>query len=102
MSKFHVIVITGSEMMIIFSYKGFENKSKIWKTGIWKSGDWAKLGIPNLAQIFLIKHYRMLQNASIKAFTFSELLRENQQEVISPHPRGLELKLYVYQTVSAA
>ena len=44
------------------------------------SGDWDKLGIPNLAQMFLIKLYEMLQNARVTTFTFFELLRENQQE----------------------
>ena len=37
----------------------------------WRLG---KLGIPNL-----ITYYWMLQNARVTAFTFSELLRENQQ-----------------------
>ena len=45
------------------------------------SGDWGKLEIPNLAQIFLMKYYWMLQNARVTAFTVSELLRENQQRV---------------------
>ena len=45
------------------------------------SGDWdklGKLGISNLARMFLIKCYWMLQNAKVAAFTISEL-RENQQ-----------------------
>ena len=42
-------------------------------------GDWDKLEIPNLARMFLIKCYCMLQNASVTAFTVSELLRESQQ-----------------------
>ena len=40
--------------------------------------DRGDLGIPVLAQIFLMKCYWMLQNARITAFTVSELLRENQ------------------------
>ena len=43
------------------------------------SGDWGKLRIPNLARVFLIKCYWMLQNTRITAFIFSEFLRENQQ-----------------------
>ena len=43
------------------------------------SGDWDKLGIPNLAWIFLIKCYWMLENARTIAYTVSELLTENQQ-----------------------
>ena len=43
------------------------------------SGDWGKLEIPNLALIFLIKSYWILQNAIVTALTISELLRENQQ-----------------------
>ena len=40
-------------------------------------GDWGKLGIPNLAQMFLIKCYWMLQNATATNFTVSELLKKN-------------------------
>ena len=43
------------------------------------SGDWGKLEISNLAILFLIKYYWMLQNVKVTAFTISELLRENQQ-----------------------
>ena len=44
-------------------------------------GDWSELGIPNLAQMPLIKSYWMQQNAKVSALIVSELLRENQQEV---------------------
>ena len=54
------------------------------------SGDWGESGIPNLAQISLIKSYQILQNASVATFTISELLRENQKKggggVKLPHP----------------
>ena len=43
------------------------------------SEDQDELGIPNLTQTFLIKHYSMLQNARVTAVTISELLWENQQ-----------------------
>ena len=43
------------------------------------SGDRGKLGILNLAWMFLTKCYWMLQNPRITTFTVSELLRENQQ-----------------------
>ena len=43
------------------------------------SRDWVKLGTPNLARMFLIKCYWMLQNARITAIIVTELLRENQQ-----------------------
>ena len=43
------------------------------------SGDWGKLEIPNLAQMSLMKCYRMLQNTKVTGSTVSELLRENQQ-----------------------
>ena len=42
------------------------------------SGDWDKLWIPNLARMFLIECYWMLQNSRATAFTVFELLRENQ------------------------
>ena len=48
------------------------------------SGDWDELGIQHLAQIFLIKCYCMFQNASVTAFTVSELLTKNQQGVKLP------------------
>ena len=38
-------------------------------------GDQSKLGLPNLARMFLIKCYWKLQNARVTAFTVSELLR---------------------------
>ena len=38
-----------------------------------------ELGIPDLAWMFPIKSYYMLQNGRVTAFTISELLRENQQ-----------------------
>ena len=53
------------------------------------SGDWGKLEIANLAQISLMKCHWMLQNASVTAFSVSELLKENQQgegELTPPPP----------------
>ena len=47
-------------------------------------GEWDELGIQHLAQIFLIKCYCMFQNASVTAFTVSELLTKNQQGVKLP------------------
>ena len=46
------------------------------------SKDWGDLEMPNLAQMFLIKWYWMRQNATVTAFTVSELLRKNQQGVV--------------------
>ena len=43
------------------------------------SRDWVKLVTPNLARMFLIKCYWMLQNVRITAIIVYELLRENQQ-----------------------
>ena len=42
------------------------------------SGDWGKLEIPNLARMFLMKCYWMLQNAKVTDFIVSQLLRKNQ------------------------
>ena len=73
--------------MTIFVYKGL---TEIWKSEIppfefWLiSGDWGKLGTPNLSRMPLMKLFRMLQNARVKASTSSELLRENQQWVKLP------------------
>ena len=41
-------------------------------------GDWGKLRINNLAEIFLMKNYLMMQHAKFTAFILFELLRENQ------------------------
>ena len=43
------------------------------------SGDWGELGIPNSAQMSLMKYYWMMQNAQVTTFTVFELLRDNQQ-----------------------
>ena len=43
------------------------------------SGDWSRLGIPNLAQMSLLKYYWMLRKIRVKAVTGSELLRESEQ-----------------------
>ena len=61
-----------------------------------KSGSWSELGIPNLARMFLIKCYWMLQNSIVTAFTISELLKENQQEgkTTHPHPGRLGLRVF--------
>ena len=45
------------------------------------SGDWGKLKIPNLAWMFLMKCYWMLQNTRAITFIVSELLKEIQQGV---------------------
>ena len=50
------------------------------------SGDWGEPRITNLARMFLMKCYWMLQNARVTAFTVSELLRENQQGLPPPPP----------------
>ena len=42
------------------------------------SGDWGDSGIPNLARVFLMKCYWMLQNAKVTAFTVSKLLSKNE------------------------
>ena len=45
-------------------------KSEISPSGFFPmSGDWGKLGIPNLAGMFLMKSYWMLQNSRVTAST---------------------------------
>ena len=60
------------------------------------SRNWGELSIPNLALIFLIECYWMLQNSRITAFTVFKLLRENQLGgggcKITPPPTRLGLK----------
>ena len=52
---------------------------------------WDESWVPNLARMFLIECYWMLQNSRITAFTILELLRENQlgeggKITTLPHP----------------
>ena len=60
--KFHVNIITGSGVMVIFSYEGLTRNLQIGNTSI--SGDWGKLAIPNLVRMFLMRCYLILQNAN--------------------------------------
>ena len=58
--KFHVCIITGSRVMLIFFYIGFTRNPEIGNTSpkfLLISGDWGKLGIPNLTRISLMKCY---------------------------------------------
>ena len=54
------------------------------------SGDWGELWAPNLARMFLIECYWMLQNSTVTTFAVLELLSENQLrggcKIIPPHP----------------
>ena len=82
--KFYVNIITGSGVMTIFFYKGLTKNPEIGNTFAWVLPNiWRvdELGIRNLARLFLMKCYWMLQNARVTAFTVSELLRLNQQWV---------------------
>ena len=81
-SYLHVNMIIGSGVMTSFFYKALTRirKSEILLSHFCPmSGDWAKLVIPNLARMSLMKCYWILQNARITPCTVSELLRENQQ-----------------------
>ena len=58
--KFHVCIITGSRVMLIFFYIGLTGNPEIGNTSskfLLISGDWGKSGIPNLTRIFLMKCY---------------------------------------------
>ena len=82
-SKFHVNIITGSGLMTIFFYQGLTRNMEIRNTPVWVLTNnlrLGELGIPNLAQISLIKCYWMLQNDRVTAFTVSELLRETNKQ----------------------
>ena len=59
--------------LTLFFYKGLTRNLEIHLSGLCPiSGDWCELGIPDLAQISLIKYYWMLQNARVTAFTISK------------------------------
>ena len=83
------ILVTGPSSMSVsllvlelghFLYKGLTRTREIRNTPHFcpLTEDWEKLGILNLAQMFVIKCYRMLQIARVTALTVSELLRQNQ------------------------
>ena len=103
-SKFHAIIITGSGVMIICFYKGLTRNSEIGNTPsefCSISGDWGNEEIPNLERTSPIKCYWMLQNASVRTFTISELLRENQPGggvnlPPSSHPPRLGLNISLF------
>ena len=68
--------------MTIFFYKELTRNPDIGNTPsefCRISEDWGELGLSHLARMSVMKYYRMLQNAKVRAFTVSELLRENQQ-----------------------
>ena len=72
-SKFHVKMITGSEVITIFVYKGLTRNRKLEippSEFCSISGDWGKLGIPNLTRSSLIKSYWILQNARVQLLPF--------------------------------
>ena len=88
-SRFHVNIITGSELWQFLFIRDSPEIRKSKKTPSEFcpiSGDWGEWRIPNLAWTSLIKYYAILQNARVTAFTISELLRENQQGVKLPPP----------------
>ena len=64
-SKFIVNIIVGSQVMTTFQ------KSEIPLLQYFPIfGHWSKLGIPNLAQMFLMKCYQMLKNAKFQCLQF--------------------------------
>ena len=78
-SKVHVNIITGSRVMTIFIYNGLIGNLEIPLSEFFPiSKDWRKLGILNLARIFLMKCYWMLEKHRVTAFTICELSRKNQ------------------------
>ena len=73
--------MTGSGVMTIFVYKGLTRnpESEIHPSAFCPiSGGWGELGIPNFAQMSLIKSCRILENARVTTFTVSKLLREKR------------------------
>ena len=86
-SKFLVNVIIGFGVMTIFLYKGFDQKSGNWKYPPSEvctiTGDCGKLEIPNLAWMFLMKIYLLLQNVR---FTICIVYKWKQQGFKKSHP----------------
>ena len=67
------------------------------------AGDWGELWTPNLAQMFLIEFYGMLQNFRVTVFTIFDLLRENQLvvggKITSPPPTHTHTQIRVKNTI---
>ena len=97
-------LVTGSSFMSIlllvlelWQFSFIKDWPEIWKSELPLSGfssifgDWGELGVPNLAQMFLMKCYWMLQKATVTAFTVSELLKKHQQ--------GRDCPLYTHTRV---
>ena len=67
------------------------------------AGDWGELWTPNLAQMFLIEFYGMLQNFRVTVFTIFELLRENQLvvggKITFPPPPHTHTQIRVKNTI---
>ena len=97
-----------SLVMTVFFYKGLTRnlEIRIPPCEFYPiSGDWGELGILNLARMSLMICYGMLQNVRVTIFTFSELLREKQQEgrgnITSSQPRlGLTPDMHTYALVT--
>ena len=79
--------------MTIFFYKRLARNPEIGNTPNWVLPNiWGELGIPNLAQISIIKCYWMLQNSKVTAFTVSELLKESQQGEGPKSPPPIQIR----------
>ena len=76
-SKFHVNIVTGLEL---WQFSFTRDEPEIRKLEITPSefcpisGERGELGIPNLARVFLMKCYRMVQNAKVTALQLLLLL----------------------------
>ena len=94
-----VILVTGPSFLPIlwlilelWQFSFIMDWPEIWKSEPFlsmfclMSGHWGKLGIPNLALMYLIKCYWLLQDSTFTTFTNSELLRENQPRVGGKSP----------------
>ena len=75
-SKFHVNIIIGSGVMLIWNWPEIQKSEIPLSEFCSVSGHWSEQGLPNLARTSIIKCYWMLQNARVTAYTVSELLRE--------------------------
>ena len=98
-SKFHVNIITGSEVMTISFYKGLTRNSEIGKTHVWVLPNIWRLGrVRNTKSGTNISNKILLNatNGTVKAFTISEPLRENQQGVkLPPPPTQMKVKAHI-------
>ena len=84
-SKFHANIITGSEVLIIFFYKGLTRNPENANTPVWVFSDIWRLGqVRDIKFGTNVSNKMLLNAAKCQGYRVFELLMENQQGVKLP------------------